>query len=113
MDGTWEPSWDWVGPYWEDLNDPDRATVGWLSGDGLSAENQEQLQAFIDSLAEFATNPMTPQDEFGLTSIALWEGPLNLQDGTEMVGPGQMAEPLDVWYLPQLLEGMVGASTSE
>ena len=108
--GEWEQAWEWVGPYWEDMNDPDRSAVGWMAGEGLSEENLDHLNTFIGTLAEYATNPMTPTNEFGISSIALWEGPLNLQDGTELAGPGQMVDPLDVWYLPQLLEGMVGAS---
>jgi simple sugar transport system substrate-binding protein len=42
--------------------------------------------------------------------IFLWEGPLNYQDGTELAPEGEFVELLDIWYLPQLLEGMVGAS---
>jgi simple sugar transport system substrate-binding protein len=110
IDGTWKQSWDWVGPYWPDMNDPNRSSVGWMAGQGMSAGNLESLNTFIATLAEYATNPMTPANEFGIGSLALWEGPLNLQDGTELAGPGQMVDPLDVWYLPQLLEGMIGAS---
>jgi simple sugar transport system substrate-binding protein len=110
MDGSWQQSWDWVGPYWPDMNDPDRSAIGWMAGEGLSADNLEDLNTFIGTLAEYATNPMTPKNEFGIGSLALWEGPLNLQDGSELAPPGQVVDPLDVWYLPQLLEGMIGAS---
>nr|PZN57344.1 MAG: BMP family ABC transporter substrate-binding protein [Chloroflexota bacterium] len=113
MEGTWEQSWDWLSPDWSDINNPDTSHVGYIMGNGLTEENAELLQDFIDMLAEFATNPMTPENEFGIKHIALWEGPLNLQDGTELAPPGQFVDPLDIWYLPQLLEGMIGPSQSE
>ncbi len=104
IDGTWEPHWDWVAPDWTDINNLDTSAVGFLPGTGLSEEAAGQLDEFIAFLAEYATNPMIPD------SFALWEGPLNLQDGTELAAEGELVEPLDVWYLPQLLEGMIGAS---
>jgi simple sugar transport system substrate-binding protein len=109
-DGTWQQSWDWQGPDWTDLNNPDTSAVGWIAGEGLAEANLDSLNTFIATLAEFATNPMTPTNEYGIKSIALWEGPLNLQNGSELAAPGQLVDPLDVWYLPQLLEGMIGAS---
>jgi len=110
MDGTWEQDWTWLGPNWEDMNNPDTTAIGFVMGDGLNEEHHADLEEFIGYLASYATNPMTPENEFGIKSIALWEGPLNLQDGTELAGPGQLVDPLDVWYLPQLLEGMIGSS---
>ena len=71
----------------------------------MSEENAAQLDEFIADLAEYATNPFVPQ------SFALWRGPLSLQDGTELAAEGQLVDVLDVWYLPQLLQGMVGASS--
>ncbi len=103
-DGTWTPSWDWVGPDWTDINNPDTSAVGFVKGPGLTEEQSAQLDSFIADLASFATNPFVPN------SFALWSGPLNLQDGTELAAAGQLVDPLDVWYLPQILEGMVGAS---
>ena len=43
-------------------------------------------------------------------SIYLWQGPLNLQDGTELAAEGDAVPLLDIWFVPQLLEGMIGAS---
>ena len=103
QDGTWEPAWDWVGPDWTDINS-DASAVGFLQGNGLSAEHKAQLDAVIADMAAYATNPFVPD------SFALWTGPLSLQDGTELAAAGQLVDPLDVWYLPQLLQGMVGAS---
>lgn len=112
MEETWEQRWDWLGPDWSDINNPDTSAVGWVMGNGLSDGNETALNEFIAELAAFADNEMTPENEFGIRSIALWEGPLNLQDGTELAGPGELVDPLDIWYLPLLLEGMIGASES-
>ncbi|MBL8147710.1 MAG: BMP family ABC transporter substrate-binding protein [Anaerolineae bacterium] len=103
QDGSWSPSWDWVSPDWADINS-DQSIVGFLQGAGLSDENKAALNGVIADLAGYATNPFVPD------SFALWAGPLNLQDGTELAAAGQLVDPLDVWYLPQLLQGMVGAS---
>jgi simple sugar transport system substrate-binding protein len=103
-DGTWEQSWDWLGPDWNDLNNPDTSAVGFETGPGLSQENEGHLDDFIADLGAYATSPFVPE------SFALWSGPLNLQDGTELAAEGSLVDPLDVWYLPQLLEGMEGAS---
>lgn len=104
INGTWEQSWDWVGPDWNDINNLDTSAVGFLIGEGLSDEDEAALLDFIDDLAAYATNPFVPQ------SFALWKGPLRLQDGTVLAEEGQLVDVLDVWYLPQLLEGMIGAS---
>ncbi|MFN8527889.1 MAG: BMP family ABC transporter substrate-binding protein [Anaerolineae bacterium] len=103
-DGTWEQGWDWVGPDWSDINNTATTAVGFTAGPALTEEQAANLQSFIADLGAYAQNPFVP------ASFALWQGPLNLQDGTELAAANQIVEPLDVWYLPQLLEGMVGAS---
>ena len=103
VDGAWEQSWDWNEPDWRDINNPNTTAVGFAPGPGLG-DNQANLDKFIDDLAKYATNPFVPD------SFALWSGPLNLQDGTELAPEGRLVDPLDVWYLSQLLEGMEGAS---
>ncbi len=104
IDGTWAPAWDWVGPDWSDINNPDTSTIGFLPGAGLSEEASASLTDFIALLTSYATNPLVPE------SFALWTGPLAKQDGTVLAESGQLVDPLDVWYLDQLLQGMVGAS---
>lgn len=103
-DGTWQPEWNWVGPDWADINNPDTSAVGFLPGPGLSEEQAASLNEFIGDLSEYATNPFVP------ASFALWRGPLSLQDGTQLAAEGELVDMLDVWYLPQLLDGIVGAS---
>jgi basic membrane lipoprotein Med (substrate-binding protein (PBP1-ABC) superfamily) len=94
--GTWTQSWDWNAPYWDDLTDNTKTAVGWLNGPGMPADSQEALDAFIASLASGEVN--------------VWTGPISLQDGTEYVPAGSTAGDDQIWYLPQLLLGMIGPS---
>jgi simple sugar transport system substrate-binding protein len=104
-DGTWKQTWDWVAPDWNDINDPDTSMIGFQEGPGLDEQSSKYLTDFINYLKAYATNPMTPEGAF-----ALWTGPLNLQDGSELAPSSTVVKPLDVWYLGQLLQGMTGAS---
>lgn len=96
--GTNESTWKWLGPDWKDINNPDTSTVGFKKGEALSAEAAEGVDAYIAELAG-GLNP--------------WTGPINLQDGTEYLKEGEVGTDLQVWYLPQLLEGMEGQSVSQ
>lgn len=95
-DGTWAQSFDWNGAYWADMTDHDMTHVGWLDGPGLAADVKADLDTFIAGMASGTINP--------------WTGPINLQDGTAYLADGEVATDYQVWYLPQLLEGMVGPS---
>nr|MBN1229166.1 BMP family ABC transporter substrate-binding protein [Anaerolineae bacterium] len=66
-------------------------------------ENYGDSDDWAGSLNEFI-------DGLASGSITVWEGPINLQDGTEYIAEGQVASDYEIWYLPQLLEGMQGAS---
>jgi len=96
IDGSFSADWKWIGPDWSDINNPDTSMIGWISGDGLAAENVDPLNTFIAGLAD--------------GSIDLWTGPLNYQDGSPFLAEGETATDQQIWYLPQLLEGMEGAS---
>ncbi len=97
IDGTFTSSWDYLAPNWEDLNNPDTSALGFVKGDALSEENSAKLDDFIAALAG---------------GLNLWTGPLNFQDGTAFLADGEVATDHQIWYLPQLLEGMVGLSTA-
>ncbi|HLA67811.1 MAG TPA: BMP family ABC transporter substrate-binding protein [Acidimicrobiia bacterium] len=96
IDGEFTAEWLWVGPDWDDINDPDTSAVGWVSGDGLSTEASADLDDFIAGL--------------GSGDIDLYVGPLNWQDGTAFLAAGAEATDFQIWYTEQLLEGIVGAS---
>jgi simple sugar transport system substrate-binding protein len=93
--GTWTPHWEWNPPDWANFNSPDSGAVGFNIGQGLSADNTTTLQKFISDLAG---------------GLNLWTGPLTLQDGTVYLTDGQVATDQQIWYAPQLLEGMLGKS---
>ncbi len=98
IDGNYKRSFVWGGPDWTDINNPDTSVVGFKKSEGLSAENSTKLDSFIDLLAG---------------GLNLWKGPINYQDGTVFLADGVAATDQQVWYMPQLLEGMLGDSVTK
>ena len=98
VDDAFVSEWQWVGPDWDDINNADTSHVGWVSGDGLSADAQADLDDFIAGL--------------GSGDVNLYVGPLNWQDGTAFLADGEEASDFQIWYAEQLLEGIVGASAA-
>ncbi len=96
--GQWTSFWDWNAPDWADINNLDTSAVGFKKGEGLSADASAKVDEFIKALAG---------------GLNLWKGPLNLQDGTVYLKDGEAATPQQIWYLPQLLQGMEGQSVSK
>jgi simple sugar transport system substrate-binding protein len=94
MGGKMPNEFVWLGPEWKDIN-ADTSMIGFLPGKALG-ENQKSLDEFIKGLGD--------------GSINLYKGPLKLQDGTEYVKAGAIATDQEIWYLPQLLQGMEGPS---
>ncbi len=97
INGTWTSSFQWNGPDWADINNLDTSAVGFVPGPALSPDASALLNQFIGELAG---------------GLNLWTGPLNLQDGTPYLADGEIATDQQIWYLPQLLEGMQGQSVS-
>jgi simple sugar transport system substrate-binding protein len=98
QDGTWQSQFVWSGPDWTDINNRDTSMVGFVKGKALSADASAAVDAFIAELAG---------------GLNLWTGPLNLQDGTPYLADSEVATDQQIWYLPQLLEGMEGLSASQ
>jgi len=94
-EGNWGSTFEWLPPDWDDINNLDTTAVGYVNGPGMDPENEATLDQFIDELAG---------------GLNLWTGPLNFQDGTEFLAEGETATDVQVWYLPQLLEGIEGRS---
>jgi len=65
--------------------------VGWNYGEGLDAVEKGRVSNFIEEL------------KLGLN---LFTGPLNFEDGSVYLEDGEIASDIDIWYTPQLLEGM-------
>jgi simple sugar transport system substrate-binding protein len=97
-EGSFASNFQWNGPDWTDINNPDTTAVGFVKGDALSAEAAAQLDEFVTALAG---------------GLNLWTGPINLQDGTVYLADGEVGTDQQVWYLPQLLEGMEGQSVPQ
>jgi len=94
--GKLEHEFIWHDPYWKDLSDPDKSHVGFKYGPALTEDQQKQVEEYAKKLADGKAN--------------FFVGPLNLQDGTVYLKDGEKATDEQIWYLPQLLEGMEGAS---
>ncbi|MDH3261560.1 MAG: BMP family ABC transporter substrate-binding protein [Acidimicrobiia bacterium] len=96
IDGTFTATWQWNGPDWTDLNNKETTAIGFVKGDGLSADNASTLDQFIAGLADGSINPLV--------------GPLNYQDGSTYLADGETATDQQIWYTKQLLEGVTGPS---
>jgi len=96
MEGKWTQRWVWAGPDWSNINNRDTSAVGFVKGKALTAEWAAKVDEFIAGLAN--------------GSINLFVGPLNYQDGSTYLAAGQKATDEQIWYMPQLLEGMIGPS---
>ena len=95
--GTWKSHWEWNNPDWKNINNPDTSAVGFAKGT-LSATASSTVDKFVAELAKGAK---------------LWKGPLALQDGSVYLKAGEVATDKQIWYLPQLLQGMEGQSVSK
>ena len=98
LSGKWA-EWVWLGPDWKNLNDPDTSTIGFLAGPALSPAAKQALDNFTANL--------------GSGKLNLFKGPLNYQDGSAYLKPGEIATDQQIWYIKQLLEGMAGQSSSK
>jgi simple sugar transport system substrate-binding protein len=98
VDGTWKSQFLWNAPDWSDINNMETSAIGFKKGSALSADGSTNLDKFIAELAG---------------GLNLWKGPLNLQDGSVYLKDGEAATDLQIWYLPQLLEGMEGQSVAK
>ena len=94
-DGSWTSKFEWNGPDWTNINNPNTSAVGFVNGAALSSDAGISLGKFMARLSG---------------GMNLWVGPLNLQDGSQYLADGEVATDQQIWYLPQLLEGMEGAS---
>ena len=96
--GTFENYFTWPGPNWSDWNDHDSSMIGWIPGTGLTDAENAKLNEYIAEVTE---------------SKVIFEGPLNYQDGTPFLAEGEVATDSQIWYAPQLLEGMIGDSSAD
>jgi len=95
-EGKFKQGWEWEGPDWKNINDHDKSAVGFKFGPALSDAEKKNLEAFIQDLAS--------------GKVKVFSGPLNFQDGSAYLKAGEQATDKQIWYFPQLLKGMEGAS---
>ena len=96
MNGKFKQQFLWLGPDWKNINNAETSSIGFMEGAALGEEQKKELAQFQKGLAD--------------GSINLFTGPLNFQDGSVFLEPGLEANDEQIWNLPQLLEGMEGAS---
>ncbi len=96
MNGAFKQQFLWLGPEWKDLNNAETSAIGFQNGVALGPEQAKALADFQKGLADGTIN--------------LFSGPLNFQDGSVFLKEGEKATDKQIWNLPQLLEGMEGAS---
>jgi simple sugar transport system substrate-binding protein len=96
--GNWQPTFQWNDPYWQDINNHDMSPIGFVKGPALSDDASANVDRFVSELAG---------------GLDLWSGPLNFQDGSTFLAEGETATDQQIWYLPQLIEGMEGQSVAE
>ncbi len=112
--GSYKQSWDFLGPDWSNINNPNTSAVGFIKGPALSTDSKTALNQFIAEMAKYATDPANTDSFF------LWQGPLKYQDGKDIAKEGEklpiiarLGDKPSVWYLDALLDGMVGASSAK
>lgn len=96
--GKQKSHFEWNAPDWKDINNKDTSPVGFVKGTALVGDAATNLDKFVAELAG---------------GLNLWKGPLNLQDGTAYLKDGEAATDQQIWYLPQLLQGMEGQSVAK
>jgi simple sugar transport system substrate-binding protein len=99
MAGAWKSKWVWLDPDWKNINNPDTSAVGFATGKALSADAKTALDGFIKDL--------------GSKKINLFKGPLDYQDGTPFLKKDESASEKQIWYMGQLLKGMLGQSSAK
>lgn len=97
--GSYTPAFEWEAPYWADINDHGKSPVGFMPGEGMTAQTQAKLDEFVARM--------------GSGQLDLFTGPLNYQDGSVFLKPGEKATDKQIWYMEQLLEGMTGLSSAK
>jgi simple sugar transport system substrate-binding protein len=96
MKGPVKQFWQWNGPDYKNINNPDTSAVGFVKGPALSSDASKQLDLFIKGL--------------GTGKINLFKGPLFYQDGSVYLKSGETANDHQIWYMKQMLKGMTGTA---
>jgi simple sugar transport system substrate-binding protein len=96
IDGKFTQTFVRMPADWSNIDSRDKTGFGWKIGPGANDDVKKFMPEFIKGLGD--------------GSINLLKGPIKLQDGTVFIAEGTTAKLTDMWYLPQLLEGIDGKS---
>lgn len=96
MEGKFAQAFVRMKADWGNIDTPTSTGFGWRLGEGANETVKNSLFVFVRGLKEGSVNLLT--------------GPINYQDGTVFVPDGTTAKLTDMWYMPQLLEGIEGTS---
>jgi simple sugar transport system substrate-binding protein len=94
MGGKMPNEFVWLPPDWKDINAP-TSMIGFLPGNALG-DKKKFIDQFIKGMGDGTIN--------------LYKGPISYQDGTPFIKAGETATDQQIWYMPQLLQGMEGPS---
>ena len=97
--GKWKSNWIWMGPDWKNINDPDTSTVGFKPGPALSSSAKKALDSFISDLG---TKRSTCSKGLYTTRMEVY-----------FSKDGEIATDKKIWYMEQLLKGMLGQSSAK
>jgi simple sugar transport system substrate-binding protein len=81
---------------WANIDNRTKTGFGWKLGAGANDDVKKNINAFITGLGDGSIKPLS--------------GPIKLQDGADWVAEGKTAALVDMWYLPQLVQGVEGKS---
>ncbi len=81
---------------WANIDSREKTGFGWKMGKGANDDVKKFLPEFIKGLGDGSINLLT--------------GPVKFQDGSVFVPEGKTAALVEMWYLPQLVEGVQGKS---
>ena len=98
MKGTWKSHFEWNGSGLEEHQQSRHLRRRLQQGHPLARTPPPRVDKLIGELAK---------------GLNLWKGPINLQDGSAYLKAGEAATDKQIWYLPQLLQGMEGQSVSK
>ena len=96
MEGKFTQAFVRMKADWGNIDTSTSTGFGWRLGEGANETVKNSLCVFVRGLREGSVNLLT--------------GPINYQDGSVFVPDGTTAKLTDMWYMPQLLEGIDGSS---
>ena len=93
---SFSPDWKWIAPKMKNGVTTEESMVGFKGGNAMSEETRKRVNRLADQLNGDIAN--------------IFAGPINFQDGSVLARDGKKPSLYDIWYTPQLLEGMTGDS---